>query len=50
MIAQVSNPTAELVIPIRMPINEANAQIETQPLTAEIKVRKCSNKIIHIFI
>ena len=42
VIAQISNPTAELTIPIRMPANEVNAEIETQPKTAEMKIRKCS--------
>ena len=36
------NPAAEIVIPVGMPTNEANAEIETQSLTAEIKIRKCS--------
>ena len=40
--AQISNPTAELTIPIRMSTNEVNAEIETQPKTAEMKIRKCS--------
>ena len=37
--AQIFNPTAELVIPTETPTNEANAEIETQPLTAETKTR-----------
>ena len=37
MIAQSFNPTAELIIPTGKPINEANAEIETQPLIAEAK-------------
>ena len=40
VIAQIFNHTAELVIPKGMPSNEANAEIETQPLTAEVKVSK----------
>ena len=42
MTAQIANPTAELKIPIRMSTNEVNAEIETQPKTAEMKIRKCS--------
>ena len=40
VIAQIFNPNAELVISIGIPTNEVNAEIETQPLTAEIKIRK----------
>ena len=40
VIAQISNPTAEIEIPIGTSCNEANAEIETQPLTAETKARK----------
>ena len=36
VIAQIFNPTAELVIPTGTPTNDANAEIETQPLTAEM--------------
>ena len=32
------NPTTELVIPAGLPTNEANAEIETQPLTSEMKM------------
>ena len=39
VIAQIFNPTAELVIPTGIPINKANAEIETQPQTAEIKIK-----------
>ena len=42
MIAQIFNPNAKLVIPIGIPTNQANAEIETQPLTAEMKITKCS--------
>ena len=40
--AQIFNPTTELAIPTRTPTNDANAEIEIQPLTAETKTRKCS--------
>ena len=41
MIAQIFNPTARLAIPIGAPTNEANAEIQTQPMTAKTKTRKC---------
>ena len=40
--AQSFNPNAELVMPTGIPTDEANAEIKTQPLTAEMKTRKCS--------
>ena len=40
MIVKIFNPTAELAIPTGTPTNEANAEIETQPLTAETKNKK----------
>ena len=43
MIAWIFNPYAEVVIPTGAPINEANAEIEIQPLTAEMKIKKCPN-------
>ena len=42
MIAQMFNPTAELVIPTKIVTNEANAEIETQPVTVETKISKFS--------
>ena len=39
---QISIPHAELVIPTRTQAYEANAEIETQPLTVEAKISKCS--------
>ena len=41
-IVQIFNPTAELAVIIGTPTNKTNAEIETQPLTAETKARKCS--------
>ena len=35
---QIFNPTAEFIIPIRIPSKEAKAEMETHPLTAEIKI------------
>ena len=42
VIAQIFIPTTELAIPTGTPTNEVNAEIETQPLTAEMKIRKRS--------
>ena len=42
MIAQIFIPTAELVIRIGTQTNEANAEIETQPVTVEAIISKCS--------
>ena len=41
VIAQIY-PIAELVIPIRIPIKEAKAEIEIHPVIVEAKIRKCS--------
>ena len=38
------NPTAELTISTGRPNYEANAEIKTQPLTAETKTKKCSKQ------
>ena len=35
-------PTAELEIPTGAQTNEANADIETQPVTVEARITKCS--------
>ena len=40
--AQIFLPTVELVIPTGSQTNEANAEIETQPVTFETKISKCS--------
>ena len=42
VITQIFNPTAELVILIQIPTKEAKAEMETHPLTVEIKISKCS--------
>ena len=42
MIAQMFNPTTELVILTGTQTNEANAEIETQPVTVETKISKYS--------
>ena len=40
-VEQIFNPTAEVTVPTEAPPNEANAEIKTQPLTIELKTRKC---------
>ena len=42
VVAQIFNPTAELVIPIEISIKEGKAEIEIHPVIAEAKIRKCS--------
>ena len=42
VIAQIFNPTAELVIPIGTATKEAKAEMETHPVIVEPKIRKCS--------
>ena len=42
VITQIFNPIAEIVFPIGIPTKEAKAEIETYPLTVEIKIIKCS--------
>ena len=43
VIAQISNPKAELVIPKGKPSKEAKAEIEMHSVTAEAKIRKVFN-------
>ena len=42
VMAQMFIPTTELVIPIGTQTNEDDAEIETQPITVETKLSKCS--------
>ena len=42
VIAQMFIPTAELVIPTGISTNEANAEIETQPVTVQARINKFS--------
>ena len=42
VITQIFIPTAELVIPTRIAASKVNAEIETQPVTVEAKISKCS--------
>ena len=44
IIAQIFSPNVELVITTATLTNEANAEIEMQPLNAETKIRKCSQQ------
>ena len=39
---QIFNPSAELVIPIKIPTKEAKAETETHLVIVEPKIRKCS--------
>ena len=41
-IAQIFNPIAELVIPIRIPTKQAKAGMKTHSVIVEAKIRKCS--------
>ena len=41
-IAQIYNPIAGRVIPIRIPIKEAKAEIEIHPEIVEAKIKTCS--------
>ena len=42
VIAQIFNPTAELVITTGIATNKVNAETETQPVLVEAKISKCS--------
>ena len=42
MIAQILIPTAEIAMPTGTWTNEANAEIETQPVIVETKISKFS--------
>ena len=42
VIIQIFNPIAELVISIGMRTKKAKVEMETHPVTAEIKISKCS--------
>ena len=42
IIPQIFNPLAELVIPIGMLTKETKEELETHPVIAEPKMRKCS--------
>ena len=41
VVAKIFVPTAELLIPAGAQANEANAEIETKPVTTEAKLSKC---------
>ena len=42
VITQIFNPIAELIIHIGIPTKEAEAEMETHPVTVQIKISKCS--------
>ena len=42
IIAQIFIPITEIVIPAGISTNEANAEIETQPVTVEVKINEFS--------
>ena len=42
IIAYIYSPTVELVVPTGKLTNQSNAEIKTEPLTAETKVRNLS--------
>ena len=42
VIAQISNPISELVIPTRIPHEEKKTEMETHPIIVEAKIRKHS--------
>ena len=52
VIAQFSIPTAELAMYTEVSINEVNADIETESLTAEMKIRKYTKsfKTLYTFL
>ena len=52
VIAQNFNPTAELVIHIRLPTKEGKPEIETYSVTAKMKIRECWKyfKVLHVFL
>ena len=45
MIAQIFNLNAQLVIPIGIPTNKSNAEIKTQPLTAEANKKNVESNL-----
>ena len=45
MTAQIFNLNAQLVIPIGIPTNKANAEIKTQPLTAETSKKNVESNL-----
>ena len=45
MTAKIFIPTVELVLQTKTETNEANAEIETQPVAVETKMSKCSSKV-----
>ena len=48
MIAAMFFPTVDFVLPSEIWTNEANAEIETQTVTAEARISKCSTKFKYL--
>ena len=42
MIAQIFNPTLELIVPTGTQTNKENVEIETKAVIVEAKISKCS--------
>ena len=42
VIAQIFNPTAELVMPTGIPTKEGKVEMETHPVIVETKINQCS--------
>ena len=42
IITLIFNYTAKVVVPTRIPTNEAKTEMKTYPVTVEIKISKCS--------
>ena len=42
VITQIFSPTSELAMPIGIPTNEANEEIEIQTLAVETKISNCT--------
>ena len=52
VVAQIFNPTAELIIPTGIPTNKINTEMETHSVIATVKIRKYSTQIkfLHVFL
>ena len=49
IIAQIFIPITEIVIPTGISTNEANAEIETQPVTVEAKINEFSTWFKYLY-
>ena len=50
VIAEIFNPTAELVVHIGIPIKEAKREIKVHPVSGEAKIRKCLFRVGQTFL